>query len=336
MTTIITPVATLPMGTRGLDYVTPPVSETQLYADGWRFVCRYIAQSTSIGKLVTAAEIRRIHAAGLGLFLNYEWSAGRWRGGAAAGYIDGAFARSKAYEYGYPETVPILVSFDQDVTKADLPVLWAYADAFFKACAPFTIGAYGDSDCLNALAGISRLNWLAMATYWSQYTPLAVPVHIKQKGRAYGTSADINVTLLPVKCWLPHAEELTLPYYDDKGASTMRYYSEGKRVHDTRIDGGPMTVTEGPRQLVLGGPSVSRLTFTVTETTGPGFLSVAGTLAGASRRDCSPVSWDRVGETVTGGVDLYLPDGAVYVCLGGFGMAHFAIDLWGQEDAAAA
>jgi hypothetical protein len=215
---------TYPLGSLGLDYVQPPVSEQRMAADGWRYVIRYIAQRTTIGKLVTPTEIVRIHNAGLGLILNYEWSADRAKEGAPAGTIDGKFSRKTAEELGYPHGSIILCSsFDAGIfygSASMATVAERYARAFADELGPYRFGAYAGTRVIDRIKDISALNWKPLATSWSTW-PTDATIHVRQRRPTavetarmpYATpsTVDVNVTLAPVDAWLPTSDPVPEP-----------------------------------------------------------------------------------------------------------------------------
>ena len=117
----------------GLDYSSslsdPAGFARAAKAAGYTFVVRYLAPLPN-QKVLTAAELAALHAAGLGVGLVSEKGYGKAAlGGAAQGSIDGPEARAQATALGFPPDHPIFGAVDFDPTPDQLPTIAAYLGA---------------------------------------------------------------------------------------------------------------------------------------------------------------------------------------------------------------
>src|SRR5262245_29986558 len=104
-------------------------------------VSRYIARTSTIGKIMRRDECDRILASGLDLMVNYEQSAGDWQGGYSRGLSDGNWARGYVRStLGLPDSVVIIQSIDTGVASGQLGVAVDYQRGFNDGGA---VGAQG-------------------------------------------------------------------------------------------------------------------------------------------------------------------------------------------------
>lgn len=197
------PIVMLPVGAKGVDYLHPAVNHTPqwMVENGYSFACRYVARTSRIGKIVTSAEVHQLHAAGIAVLLTYEGSANDVFGGAQAGAANGVFAKSFAQKLGYPLGLPVFAAADTDVTSSNLGQAVAYMRAFHDAVQPYTLGIYGDTLLLAALADLSPVGWEPQARSWSPKEPTGT-VHIQQQALNKEASVDANLVLVSVPAWL--------------------------------------------------------------------------------------------------------------------------------------
>lgn len=142
-------------------------------AAGVKLICGYLSHDPS--KNWTADWIKRYHAAGIGVLLNWESDPGRPLLGGPAGAADGAAAvaqaealiRAVGYSPGSP--IGIMFSCDRDTTPAQYPAVDAYYRATGAATHPAGIlnGAYGEADLIDHThaAGLTQVEWQTLA--WS-------------------------------------------------------------------------------------------------------------------------------------------------------------------------
>jgi len=138
------------------------VDIAQLKSLGVTGVSRYIARTSSIGKIMKADECKRIVASGLGLMVNYEQSAGDWQGGYARGKSDGQWARSYVRgTLGLPDSVVIIQSIDTSVLSSQLGIAADYQRGFNDGGGLGPQGVYGPRNVLEHLhaAGLVRVCW---------------------------------------------------------------------------------------------------------------------------------------------------------------------------------
>lgn len=198
---------TIEPGALGADYVSlTPKVKAWLLTNHARFVIRYIARRSSIGKIITTAEIKWLHANGIAIALNYEGSTNDLQSGAPGGVANGSWSRQFVRSLGYPEPAPLFVSVDTDVYAGNLGTAKAYVQGFIGQIGAHHPAVYGDTDILAAVKPLRPIGWLPNARAWSDPTDGAI-VHIKQgrEDKQYGV--DPNVCLLPFQAWLPHDDK---------------------------------------------------------------------------------------------------------------------------------
>lgn len=151
---------------KGCDYAWERPDPVWLYANGYRFACRYISYDTT-GKNLTTAERDALHAAGLSIVLNWEYDPRAALNGRTQGVQDATEALRQANALGAPATTPIYFSLDFDVQAADLPAIKAYLSGIAGVIGPDRVGVYGGYFVvLNvALSGYARYGWQTYA--WS-------------------------------------------------------------------------------------------------------------------------------------------------------------------------
>ena len=197
-----TQIVTINPGDKGADYVSlTPTVKAWLLANDIRFVIRYIARRTLIGKIVTADEIAWLHANRIAVCLNYEGSENDLYTGAVGGVANGAWSRTAAEGYGCPPGVALFVSVDTDVTGSNLGTATAYARGFLGQVGGYRPGVYGDTDLLGAVKDLHPVGWLPNA--WLYNAIAGNPsVHIKQGRQVNGIDPNVCVAAFPA--WLPH------------------------------------------------------------------------------------------------------------------------------------
>lgn len=268
----LTQVTTISPPAKGLDFVSAPVSETQLRADGCTFVILYICRpnETHMAKVATPARIKRLHDAGIAVLLNYEASGTESRLGAPRGLSDGMWCRDFARSLGYPESLPILCSsFDTDV-RPFIDAATAYGQAFADGASPYHIGIYGGTPIITRLAARLPLGWKAMAHAWSPFGFFPV-IHIEQTVRVYNAGADQNICRLPFSAWLPSVQPdptptPTPPPANSEDLDTM--ISAPDTVYDTTDKANPDGV------FIVGDPNKSSRSVTIASTHTRAFIVV--------------------------------------------------------------
>jgi hypothetical protein len=163
-------------------------------------VSRYIARTSTIGKIMRKDECDRILRSGLALMVNYEQSAGDWQGGAAKGASDGAWARGYVRNtLGLPDTTLIIQSIDTGVSTGQLAIAADYQRAFNDAggCGPQ--GVYGPRNVLEHIhsLGLCRVCWEWMGVAGAPSTPVANIRQYRDKPYALPFTYDANKPLTP-------------------------------------------------------------------------------------------------------------------------------------------
>jgi hypothetical protein len=139
---------------------------TAMYNAGYRFVMGYVSPNSS--KNISSAEMAGYRAAGFGVGIVWESSAGRPLLGSSAGASDGANAHSQANALGYPSYAPVFFAMDQSTTSSNYAAISAYASAF-NAANSRPIGMYGGYDVINDLVtpGTGTINYGWQTGAWS-------------------------------------------------------------------------------------------------------------------------------------------------------------------------
>ena len=121
-----------------------------LKAAGYDFAGRYLVPSGS--KALTKAEAETITAAGLNILTVWETTAGRAKGGAAAGAEDGAQALACAKQIGMPTSGVIYFAVDFDAQGSDMDAIEAYLRAAKAMTGDYPIGVYGSYSVVETMA----------------------------------------------------------------------------------------------------------------------------------------------------------------------------------------
>lgn len=197
----------LARGDKAVDYAAPANSNPMKLV-GIKLVGRYIdptaGTSYASWKCLSAHERDQLLNWQRAIMLIWETTATRGLEGAAAGKTDGAAAAAAAARLGYPTDQTIVVTFDTDINKANLPKAVEYWKAFKLAC-PHPCGIYGDWDIIGALGTVSACNWQANAAGWSwdwikhMWRGSHPLTHIQQKAQQLGV--DPGDVLRAVKVW---------------------------------------------------------------------------------------------------------------------------------------
>lgn len=179
-----------------LDYSWGRPSPSAMAAYGIKAVCRYL---TGAGKAVSKAEIQALHAAGIGVVLNFEQAAGDAKGGASRGKAAGAIARATAKALGAPKGTPIYYSVDFDVTT-EMSAVLAYLRAADSADYPAR--AYGEASVLDAFG---RPGWQSAAWSYGKLSKHAVLYQYQNDQWFDGSQVDYNqiINTAQLGAWWP-------------------------------------------------------------------------------------------------------------------------------------
>lgn len=177
-----------------------------LRAAGVTAVSRYIAHSTTIGKIIPVSEVARYGPAGMQLVLNWEQRADDLRTlstAQTAAYAHEAVAMAQAR--AYPAGCAIYVSADWDVTASEWPTVSANLRVIRSIYSPahYGLGLYAPWDALTWAKrdGLVDFYWQAgMSTSWSgRRNANAWPgAHLRQRRNAViaGVECDTNDILI--------------------------------------------------------------------------------------------------------------------------------------------
>ncbi len=172
----------------------------QLKSLGVTGVSRYIARSSSIGKIMKADECKRIVASGLGLMVNYEQSAGDWQQGYAKGKADGQWARGYVRgTLGLPDSVVIIQSIDTSVLTSQLGIAADYQRGFNDGGGLGPQGAYGPRNVLEHLhsAGLILVAWEWMGFANQASSPVSNIRQYRDKPYQLPYTYDANTPITP-------------------------------------------------------------------------------------------------------------------------------------------
>lgn len=183
----------------GFDY-TDRVAPDALKAAGCAVVFRYVTR-TDWPKSLRLPEARELRAAGIPIVANFESTANRMLGAAAAGHADALEARKHLDDLGAPQGLKIWFSADWDVSPSEvsnvLDYLHAAADALGGKA---LVGLYAGYRACRAAADAGFGIWQTAAwsgdangvTQWDRRTAARQSVHQKYVG---GVQVDVNEIL---------------------------------------------------------------------------------------------------------------------------------------------
>ncbi|MFH5185703.1 glycoside hydrolase domain-containing protein [Paenibacillus sp. TAB 01] len=154
---------------KGFDCATPltAAKAREFAADGFTFVCRYLAPPGS-RKRLTAAEAQAITDAGMWIVSVFERGATNALAGAARGAEDGRLALQYAQEVGQPAGTVIYAAVDTDVNVSHYDAVEAYMRAFDTEIKGYEAAVYGEYEICKAMydRGVVRKIWQTYA--WSR------------------------------------------------------------------------------------------------------------------------------------------------------------------------
>jgi hypothetical protein len=143
---------------------------------GWDSVPGY----PSIGKNISVAEAKALIAAGIDIFLAFEYGANEAASGSAQGNKDGQLATEQLRQFGAPADMAVYFAVDFDIPDyapslpdtpanafAKLGPVGKYFQAIKVASPEYAIGGYGGYYAITRLfdAGLIRYGWQTVA--WS-------------------------------------------------------------------------------------------------------------------------------------------------------------------------
>lgn len=208
-----------------LDYSYGRPDPAQLAAAGIRLVSRYLSHDT--GKNLTAAEARALHAAGIGILLNWESVEGRPLGGAATGGMDGRDAAALCEQIGAPHGLTIYYSCDTDTTPGQWPIIADYYAAAGKATAGrYQVGVYGEADLIDYLhrQGVVTSEWQTVAWSNGRLSANADLFQYLINQTMAGAAVDFDRIINPdqLGAWWPEGSEFNMPTAQEIAAAVWR------------------------------------------------------------------------------------------------------------------
>lgn len=148
----------------GLDFNTyPDPSPSTISADGYTFVCQYLAGP---GALTRSSALAFIDA-GIDVVCNWEMAQYSPKNGYSQGVSDAQQALRAATAAGMPAARPIYFSLDWDVQSGDLPAIEAYFDGIASVIGRDRTGAYGGYYAIQQLFNNSKISWGWQTYAWS-------------------------------------------------------------------------------------------------------------------------------------------------------------------------
>jgi len=188
----------------GIDYAWSKPTAANIHAAGYSFVMRYLSHDES--KDLSLPEAQALRAQGLGIGLVWETTASRAGQGQAAGAQDGAEAKSRAADLGYPTAAALYFAVDYD---ADPAVVLPYFRGVQDCGHP--VGVYGSARVVESglAAGLAVYGWQTCA--WS-HGQVSSKAHLYQRLRptmhpikgVQPGSYDENIQLaVDAGLWLP-------------------------------------------------------------------------------------------------------------------------------------
>lgn len=168
-----------------VDYSSAKPSITQLKAANITSVGRYlgwdgIGGRPNSGKNLTKTEADELHAAGISVFLAFEYTATAALGGMSFGHADGVLAEQQVAALGAPDFIGVYFAVDFDTqdyapslantpanAMAKLGPIGDYFKAIKELKPKFTVGVYGGYWTVKRVldAGLATLSWQTIA--WS-------------------------------------------------------------------------------------------------------------------------------------------------------------------------
>ena len=151
--------------TEVVDYAFTTVNERALAAAGKTGAGRYVGPG-SAGKHLTAAEVIRLHAAGLSIWLNVEGAAGDATAGWSLGIAHARQAEAARTALGAPP-VPLYFAVDFDVTAGQWPSVKAYLGGAATVVGVARVGIYGGYNAVVWAARDKVAAWFFQTYAWS-------------------------------------------------------------------------------------------------------------------------------------------------------------------------
>lgn len=153
------------MSVEVVDYAFTAINEQALARGGKHGAGRYVGPG-SAGKHLSATEVIRIHAAGLGIWLNVEGMSGDAAKGRRLGIIHAQQAEDARKALGCPP-VPLYFAVDFDVTAGQWPNVKSYLGGAASVIGPARVGVYGGINAVTWAARDRAAAWYFQTYAWS-------------------------------------------------------------------------------------------------------------------------------------------------------------------------
>lgn len=179
---------------KGIDCATRLTARTAaaIRAEGYAFAGRYLVPGG--WKALTKAEAEAVTGAHLRLLTVWETTAGRAKGGAAAGAADGAAALKCAQDIGMPASGIIYFAVDYDVQPGDMDAIEAYLRAARENTGEYETGVYGPYSVIETMARRRACKGFWQCVAWS-YGKKSAFLNVYQgwfDRQVAGVNVDIN------------------------------------------------------------------------------------------------------------------------------------------------
>ena len=200
------------------DYSFSRPNIAELAQAGIKLVARYLSHTDA--KNLTASEAQALHAAGIGILLNWESVEGRPLGGAATGTADGRDAATLAEQIGAPHGLTIYYSCDTDTSASQWPIIADYYDAARKATeGRYAVGVYGEADLIDYLhkRGVVTGEWQTYAWSNGRVSANADLFQYLNNQSIGGGAVDFDRIIHPdlLGAWWPEGSEFDMPSAED-------------------------------------------------------------------------------------------------------------------------
>jgi hypothetical protein len=149
----------------GGDYSYDRPDPACLYANGWRFVVRYVSYSTTT-KNMTLAEVGRLTRAGLSICTVWQDNNARTPQGRAMGERHARDGARMHRDLGGPEDRPLYFAIDHDATTSQLATWWEYIQGCNSVIGRDRVGVYGGRRTIAYMAE-RGVRWLWQTAAWS-------------------------------------------------------------------------------------------------------------------------------------------------------------------------
>jgi len=186
----------------GYDY-TERIAPSALKAAGCSVVSRYVTR-LDWPKSLQRAEADDLRAAGVPIMCNFETTADRMKGGAAAGRADATEALQHMAVLGAPAGVTVWFSADWDVQPSEVPAVLAYLQAAAGVLGSKSrTGLYGGLRAVSAAADAGYPIWQTIAWSGGRWDSRALMRQIGTEQNVGGVQVDVNevINLAALGAW---------------------------------------------------------------------------------------------------------------------------------------